>query len=176
MLWTTSSSHHLQYILWTKFNPFPLFWRIYLCSFYYNCMCRKVHTPRKCTCWHQNRDKATREQVFHQISIASGESSMVNSKSVFKKLLQICAINLLLFQYIIKDSVLIRLLKLRQFILCICHVLYGVSSSDSFLSWMHKDNNLILIYTFYYFLIEYFIHKHHLPYCLLFGYAYKLLL
>lgn len=82
ILGSTCTSQHLQYIQSTQLYPTSLACIIDLCSFNHYSVSWKVHTPGKCGSGHQHLNVPISKQIFHQVTIHSVHSSMMNSKAV----------------------------------------------------------------------------------------------
>ena len=82
ILRSTSSAHHLEYILGAEFDPFALLWAVDLSSFQDDCVCWEINTPGKGCCGTENLKVASCEEVFNHLSIALAHSSMMNTEAI----------------------------------------------------------------------------------------------
>nr|GMD39024.1 hypothetical protein Iba_chr09fCG9650 [Ipomoea batatas] len=77
ILWTASSTHHLQNISNRKIHISFCLCIIIFCSLYNDQMCWKVHTPCQCTCTDQNLDLVVCKKFLNQRSVLIIQSSMM---------------------------------------------------------------------------------------------------
>mmetsp|Transcript_8552 Transcript_8552/g.20310 ORF Transcript_8552/g.20310 Transcript_8552/m.20310 type:complete len:405 (+) Transcript_8552:1211-2425(+) len=158
VLGTSGSTDHLHHVHGRQLVPLALLGIVDLRALDDDGVGRQVHTPRQSGCGHQDLDVSVGVQILHQLSISTGQTGVVHSKSVRKQVLHLGRLHLLSLCLQNLSGGRIFLQKLGQGVILHCQVTKRLRSFYSLLPGMHKNQNLILSCVLHQLLVANFVH------------------
>src|SRR5271154_1736587 len=89
VLRTSSSTDHLNQILWRQFNPCSLIRRVNLRPLDNDAMSRKIDSPGQRGCTNEDLDVFAGKKIFDSGTICAGHSSVVDTETVGEEIFEI---------------------------------------------------------------------------------------